>query len=77
MGLPLRITFNDKDYLYQIVDSNLINKNTTELHLVLDGEDVALVKDEKSVWVQKDNSTSLDPELVEALGRSVSLRLRM
>lgn len=77
MGLPLRITFNDKDYVYEIVNSNLINRNTTELHLVLNGENLELVKDERSVWIQKDNAISLDPELVEALGRSVSLRLRM
>jgi hypothetical protein len=77
MGLPLRITFNDKDYVYEIVNSNLINRNTTELHLVLNGENLELIKDERSVWIQKDNAISLDPELVEALGRSVSLRLRM
>lgn len=78
MGLPLRITFNDKDYVYQIVNSNLINRNTTELHLVLNGENLELVKDERLVWVQKDSTADpLDPELVEALGRSVSLRLRM
>lgn len=77
MGLPLRITFNDRDYIYQIVDSKLINQNTTELELLLNGEKVAITKDEKKVWVIKGGDTSLDPELVQALGRSVSLRLRM
>jgi hypothetical protein len=56
MGLPLRITFNDNDYVYQIVNS---------------------IKDEKKVWKLKDDSLAIDPELVQALGRSVSLRLRM
>ena len=72
MGLPLRITFNDQDYVYQIVDSNLINQNTTELELLLNGEKLQLVKD-KTIWIQKEGNQSLDPEL----GRSVSLRLRM
>ncbi len=76
MGLPLRITFNDKDYVYQILNSNLINQHTTELEIVLDGEKVEIIKDDKKVWVQKDEK-SLDPELIQALGRSVSLRLRM
>jgi len=77
MGLPLRITFNDKDYVYQIIDSKLIDQHTTELQLLLNGEKVELVKNEKRVWVQKDDETPIDPELVQALGRSVSLRLRM
>jgi hypothetical protein len=77
MGLPLRITFNDRDYVYQIIDSKLIDQHTTELRLLLNGEKVDLVKNEKRVWVQKDDNSSIDPELIQALGRSVSLRLRM
>jgi hypothetical protein len=77
MGLPLRITYNDKDYVYQIIDSKLINQNTIELQLLLNGEKVGLIKNDKRVWVQKDEDKSLDPEFIQALGRSVSLRLRM
>jgi len=77
MGLPLRITFNDNDYVYQIVNSKIINQNTTELELLLNGEKMELIKDERKVWILKDSSLQIDPELVQALGRSVSLRLRM
>lgn len=77
MGLPLRITYNDQDYVYQILDSKIINQYTTELQLIVNGEKVALIKNEQRVWVQKDEQKSLDPDLVQALGRSVSLRLRM
>jgi Fe-S cluster biosynthesis and repair protein YggX len=77
MGLPLRITFNDTDYIYQIVNSKLINQNTTELELLINEEKVLLIKDDKRTWIQKDGSQSIDPELAEALGRSISLRLRM
>jgi hypothetical protein len=76
MGLPLRITFNDQDYVYQIENSNLINQNTVELELLLNGEKLKLIKD-KTIWVQKEGEQTLDPEFVQALGRSVSLRLRM
>ncbi|MEO6976759.1 MAG: hypothetical protein ABI113_00210 [Mucilaginibacter sp.] len=77
MGLPLRITYNDQDYVYQIIDSKIINQYTTELQLIVNGEKIALIKNEQRVWVQKDEQKSLDPDLVQALGRSVSLRLRM
>lgn len=77
MGLPLRITYNDQDYVYQIIDSKKINQYTTELQLLLNGEKVALIKNEQRVWVQSDEQKTLDPELVQALGRSVSLRMRM
>jgi len=77
MGLQLRITFNDTDYAYQIINSKLIDQNTTELELILEGEKLELQKDNKKGWIQKDGSNSLDPELIQALGRSVSLRLRM
>jgi len=77
MGLPLRITFKDKDYVYQIIDSKLINQHTTELDILLNGDKIELIKDDKRVWIQKEGATALDPELVQALGRSVSLRMRM
>jgi hypothetical protein len=77
MGLPLRITFDDKDYTYQILNTNLINKDTTELEIIFNGEKVELVMDNKKTWVQKDQTNTIDPELIQALGRSVSLRLRM
>lgn len=77
MGLPLRITFNDQDYVYEIINSKLINKNTTELVLLLNNEKVELIRDTKNNWVQKDGELSIEPDLAEALGRSISLRLRM
>lgn len=77
MGLPLRITFKDNDYTYQIIDSKLIDKHTTEIVLILDGEKIELVRDLKLVWKQKHRNDAIDAELIQALGRSVSLRLRM
>jgi hypothetical protein len=61
MGLPLRITFKD----------------TTEIELIFSGEKIALTKDVKLGWLLKHGDAGIDPELVQALGRSVSLRLRM
>ena len=77
MGLPLRITFKDKDYVYQIVDSKHINHKLTEIDLLLNGEPIGLLRDIDLVWKLKIDSQDVDSELVQALGRSVSLRLRM
>jgi hypothetical protein len=77
MGLPLRITFKDEDYIYQINDSNQINQNTTELELVINGSMIKLKKDLKKSWIQNGGDETFDAELIQALGRSVSLRLRM
>lgn len=77
MGLQLRITFNDTDYAYQIINSKLIDQHTTELELMLDGEKVELQKDKNKGWILKEGDDTLDPGLIQALGRSVSLRLRM
>jgi hypothetical protein len=76
MGLTLRLTFHDNDYNYQIINSKDIDQGATEFSLKLNGETVELIKDKKNVWVEKDGN-SLDPQLVQALGRSVSLRLRL
>ncbi|MFD2160784.1 hypothetical protein ACFSJU_00120 [Paradesertivirga mongoliensis] len=77
MALPMRITYNDKDYVYHINNSSAINKSTTELQIVLNGETIDMVKDERKVWVQKGGTQAIDPEFIQALGRSVSLRFRM
>lgn len=77
MGLPLRITFKDKDYIYQIIDSKHINHKLTEIELLLNGEPIGLLRDTDMIWKLKVNSKDIDSELVQALGRSVSLRLRM
>jgi hypothetical protein len=77
MGLQLRMTFDDTDFVYEIINSKSINQNTTEFEILLNGEKIELVKDSKMVWALKDGDTSIDPALIRALGRSVSLRLRL
>ena len=77
MGLPMRMTFKDVDYVYQIVNSKLIDKHTTEIELIWSGEKIELLKDVKQGWILKNGDKSIDGELIQALGRSVSLRLRM
>lgn len=75
MGLPLRITFKEKDYVYEI--SNTINKTTNELDILLNGEKIRLIKDIRKGWMQKEGEITIDPEFAQALGRSVSSLYRM
>jgi hypothetical protein len=76
MGLPLRITYKDTDHVYQI-NTTPINENTAELEILLNGEKITLQKDARRVWIQKGEGELIDPELAQALGRSVALRFRM
>jgi len=77
MGLPLRITYKDTDYVYQIINTTPITKETHTLHILVDGEELELFKDDRNEWIQKEGHKQIDPELAQALGRSVSLRFRM
>jgi hypothetical protein len=76
MGLPLRITFDNKDHVYHVLNTERIDNNTTQLELMLDGNKLVIEKNDKNCWVQKEGEPC-PPGLVESLGRSVSLRMRM
>jgi len=77
MGLSLRMTFDETDFVYEIINSKSIKPDTTEFEILLNGDKVGLIKDDKMVWVLKDGNKGIDPALIQALGRSVSLRLRL
>jgi hypothetical protein len=77
MGLKMRITYKDTDYVYEIIDGATINKETTELKIVLNGQSITLSKDLSKIWIQQDGEVTIEPDFAQALGRSVSLRYRM
>lgn len=77
MGLKMRITYKETDYVYEIIDGAAITKDTAELKIILNGQPLTLSKDISKVWIQKDGDVVIEPDLAQALGRSVSLRYRM
>ena len=77
MGLKMRITYKDTDYVYEIIDGATINKETTELKIILNGQSITLSKDISKIWIQRDGEVTIEPDFAQALGRSVSLRYRM
>jgi len=77
MGLKMRITYKDIDYVYEILNGSAINKETTELKIILNGEPITLIKEDGKIWIQQAGEVTLEPDFAQALGRSVSLRYRM
>lgn len=72
-----RVTYDESDYTYQIVNETPINHSTSEFQILIEGEKYVLIKDSKKFWVDKDGNTRLDPYVLNAIGRSISLRYRM
>ncbi len=76
MRQQLRITYDEADYTYHIDNEAPINHATRELIINIRGEKLILVKDPRRIWIQKEGHIDLDPGLVQAIGRTVSLRYR-
>lgn len=76
MGMPLRLTFEGKDYWFQIENERLIAKGTVEIPIVFEGASVTLLRNGKS-WLIEGNGTSLSPDLVHAIGRAIESRFRL
>ena len=75
MGQVLRITYNNSDYHFQILNHTPVSKETGEIQILLDGVTQTLVcRDRK--WVAK---TEHGPEtgLTEAIGKAIALRYRI
>ena len=72
MGLKMRITYKDTDYVYEIINGAGITKDTAELKILLNGKTVTLQKNTNKVWMQEEGEFAIEPELAQALGRSVS-----
>jgi hypothetical protein len=76
MGMPLRITFNNKDYSFQVVNTEPITKSTVEIPVIINGETFNLVKGLKG-WSPKGETNELDIHLIQAIGQAIELRFRL
>ena len=76
MGQVLRITFNNVDYQYQIVNSGPVSRETDEIRILLEGETYTLVR-RLAQWVPADHDDSRPPGLLAEIGRVLSLRYRI
>ena len=72
MGQLLRITYETKDYNYQVLNENPIGKETEEIRILLKGQSVVLRKTDGR-WVPNQMTCEVD----EGLLKAISLRYRI
>lgn len=76
MSLPLRIHFDEKDYTYIILTKG-INKETSTIHIQLNGVEYQLVCNAKGDWDVVDATVCDHPGLLKEIGRNIKLRYRL
>ncbi|WP_207421278.1 hypothetical protein [Desertivirga brevis] len=76
MGMPLRITFNDVDYNFKVVNTEPITKKTTKIPIIINGETIELIKDTKG-WISSTAKQGIESDLIQAIGRAIELRFRL
>ncbi len=76
MGMPLRITFKDKDYNFQVANKEPITKATTRIPIILQGHSLGLIKGLKG-WALEGQDENVDAALIQAIGRAIELRFRL
>ena len=76
MGQVLRITFDQIDYSFQILNSKPISKSDQEIQILLNGVTTTLVKD-ASGWHPKTADDFAKAGLATAIGKAIALRYRI
>jgi len=76
MSLPLRITFEDKDYSYTILTKK-IDKDTSEIKINFDGEELTISRNAAGEWDVLERTISDKSDLIKTVARNVALRYRL
>ncbi len=77
MEHPLRITHKNSDYVFKLIKDSPVTKETTEFKIKMEEEEISICKTPTG-WAQKNTENlHLDPELINAIGHSLSLRFRL
>lgn len=77
MEHPFRITHKNSDYVFKLIKNSPVTKETTEFRIKLDEEEISICKTPTG-WAQKNSEIlHLNPELLNAIGHSLSLRFRL
>ncbi len=76
MSLPLRITFKDSDYTYQVLTTG-IGKETMEIKINLSGKEFTLARNQQNEWYAQDATIGDNHELLKAIARSIVSRFRV
>jgi hypothetical protein len=74
IGFPLRLNYNQQDYVYYIISAP--SKKNLIIEILLDSKNYTLILDENKLWMEKgpEENRSLEPGLILAISRAVTLR---
>ena len=75
MGLPLRITYNNNDVLFELLTEKPF-AGAGEIEIRLNGDRYKLIRKERE-WVSDSEEKALDPGLAHAIGKAMELRYRV
>lgn len=75
MGLPLRVTHNNTDVLFEILNEKP-SAGAGEIEILLNGDRFRLTRKEKG-WVSSSEAIALDPGLANAIGKAMEMRYRV
>jgi hypothetical protein len=74
IGFPLRVNYNQQDYIYYIISAP--SKRSLIIEILLDGKSYTLILNENKLWMEKatEENCALEPGLILAISRAVTLR---
>lgn len=76
MSLPMRITFENNDYTYTVL-TKIINNETKEIKISLQGEELTLVQNQNKEWDARERTIEDDHGLIKAIAKNIALRFRI
>jgi hypothetical protein len=76
MGQLLRLHFENKDHSFRVLNTEPVTRETTEIHLLLDGAALTIIKSGPS-WQSKDPASEVPASLVQAIAKAIILRFRI
>ena len=76
MSLPMRITFESNDYTYTVL-TKIINNETQEIKISLQGEELTLVQNQNKEWDALERTIEDDQGLIKAIAKNIALRYRV
>ncbi|MGN8055088.1 hypothetical protein ACTJKN_02370 [Pedobacter sp. 22163] len=72
----MRITVENKDYTYTVL-SKIIDKETKEIKISLQGEELTFVQNQNKEWDALERTIEDDHGLIKAIAKNIALRYRL
>ncbi|MBC7914536.1 MAG: hypothetical protein H7Y07_10490 [Pyrinomonadaceae bacterium] len=76
MGQTFTINLAGTKFHFQLINLNQVDR-IIESQILLQGTTVTLRKEGQGKWCQKENSSPIITDLIQAIGNTISLRYRI